>query len=102
MWGEDFAGFSAEDRERFPVALADLYFKIEGALDTDPGSETGQALAARWMELVESRTGGKTGWTGSMEEYLNWKESWPSDIRKRLTAAPFERIFQFILKAIAA
>jgi DNA-binding transcriptional MerR regulator len=54
VWEAELQQFTPEDRERMPLATADLYFKIEKTLDQDPAGEAGQALAARWMELLES------------------------------------------------
>jgi hypothetical protein len=84
--------------------MADLSFKIEAALDEDPAGATGQALAARWMELMESRTGGRPDLNpspGAYEAYLGWMAGWPPAIYRQLQAMDQKRIHEFILAAIA-
>ena len=51
--------------------------------DEDPGGETGQALAARWMELVESRTGSFKPEPGWYEALLKWMDTWPATIHEK-------------------
>jgi DNA-binding transcriptional MerR regulator len=104
VWSKDLGQFTPEERERFALAVLDLHFKIEESLDTDPDSETAQALAARWMELVESRTGGRPGFMsspGSYEAYLEWMNSWPAQIHQKLRALNIQKIGEFILRAIS-
>jgi len=104
VWSRDLSQFTPEERERFALAVLDLHFKIEESLDTDPDSETGQALAARWMEIVESRTGGRPGFIsspGSYESYLKWMNSWPAPIHQRMRTLSQEKIGEFILRAIS-
>ncbi len=50
VWVKELDSFTLEEKERFPLAALDVSFKIEESHDTDPSGETGQALAARWME----------------------------------------------------
>lgn len=99
-WGDELTTFSPAERERFPLAIADLYFRIDGAIDEDPTSAVGQALAARWMELVESRTGGPKGTSGQYERFMKWRQSWPEWLDQKLAAMPFDRILAFVCKAI--
>jgi hypothetical protein len=104
VWAKELESIAPEERERVPLAMADLYFKIEEALDQDPHGQTGQALAARWMELVESRTDGHPdikSFTGSYEAYFRWIESWPPDIQRKVGTLNMGKIGDFILKAIA-
>jgi DNA-binding transcriptional MerR regulator len=99
---EELDGFTPQEKERPGLAAVDLYFKIERALDRDPASETGQALAARWMELVESKTGGHPGFSQeSYESYLRWMDNWPAAIHRKIRTLRMETIGEFILKAIA-
>lgn len=81
----------------------DLYFRTEESLDCDPSGETGQALAARWMEWIESRTGGHPdlkSFPGAYESYVRWMDSWPPAIHQKIRALNMEKIGEFILKAI--
>lgn len=79
----------------------DLYFKIDESLNADPASDTGQALAARWLELIESRTGGHPDMKVPYETYLRWMDAWPAAIHRKIRTLSMEKISQFILKAIA-
>jgi len=101
FWERELEPFTVEEKERLPLASVDLYFKIDEALDEDPARENGQALAARWMELIESRTGGHPDMKGSYESYTRWMNDWPSAIHERIRALRLEKISEFILKAMA-
>jgi hypothetical protein len=84
--------------------MADLSFKIEAAVNEDPTAATGQLPAARWMELVENRTGSHASFDPSpaaYEGYLRWMASRPPGIYKRLTGIDNERNGEFILKALS-
>jgi DNA-binding transcriptional MerR regulator len=101
VWVSDLDGFAAAEKERFTLATTDLFFKVDESLDQDPGAETSQALAARWMELVESRTGGfKPSQPGFYESYLQWMESWPAPLHQKIRTLNFEKICDFMLQAI--
>ena len=103
-WARELEPIAPEERERMPLAVTDLYFKIEESLDRGPGGEAGQALAARWMELLESRTGGRPDFKsapGSYESYLRWMDSWPPAVHQKIRALNMGKIGEFILKAIA-
>jgi DNA-binding transcriptional MerR regulator len=103
IWAKELEPIAPLERERLPLSVADLYFKIEESLDIDPCGETGQALAARWMELIESRTGGRTDFKsspGSYEAYFRWMDTWPPVIDQKIRTLNMERIGEFILQAI--
>ena len=101
VWVSDLDGFKAEEKERFTLATVDLYFKIDEALDEDPAGENGQALAARWMELVESRTGSfNPSQPGFYESYIRWMDTWPAPLHQKITELRMERIGAFVLQAI--
>jgi DNA-binding transcriptional MerR regulator len=99
----DLDVFSNEEKQCFPLASIDLYFKIEESLDEEAGGNAAQALAARWMELIECRTGGKILFKepGRYESYFRWMEGWPPEIHQRIRRLNMERIEEFILQAIA-
>jgi DNA-binding transcriptional MerR regulator len=93
--------FPPEDRERPPLVSASLYFTLAESLDEDPGGEKAQALAARWMELVESKTGLKTPSNQDYEALVQRIQKWPSAFVQQLAALDHERISAFILNALA-
>ena len=102
VWVKELDQFTLEEKERFPLATVDLYFKIEESLEIDPAAETGQALAARWMELLESRTGGHPDvqTPNAYESYLRWIDGWPAPIHQKVRTLSMEKNIEFILKAI--
>jgi len=95
--------FPPEDRERMPLASASLYFTIAESFDEDPAGEKAQALALRWMELVESRTGFKTAGRSNKdyEALVQRMQQWPSAFVQQLAALDHEKISAFILNAMA-
>jgi DNA-binding transcriptional MerR regulator len=101
IWVPELDGFTAEEKSRVTLATVDLYFKIDEVCDQDPADETAQALAARWLELIESRTGSRAGTREDYESYLRWMDSWPSAIHQKIRALNMERINEFILRALA-
>ncbi len=93
--------FPPEERERLPLAQAALYFNLAQALDEDPAGERAQALAARWMELMESGTGVKPP---SNEEYgamVQRAQNWPPAFVRELAMLDRGRIAEFVLRACA-
>jgi DNA-binding transcriptional MerR regulator len=93
--------FPPEDRERMPLASASLYFILAESLGADPAGETAQALAARWMELVEGNTGYKTPSNQEYAALVQRAQNWPAVFVQQLAALDHVRISEFILKAMA-
>jgi MerR family transcriptional regulator, thiopeptide resistance regulator len=50
--------WSPELQERVSKEWSGLFRDVEAVLDQDPAAETAQALAERWIKLVEAFTGG--------------------------------------------
>lgn len=94
--------FTPEERERLPLASAGLYFSAVEALDADPGSERAQALAARWMELMETSAGATRFPQGAYEKLIQWMQSWPEDFRREIHAIDYEKISGFLLECLRA
>ena len=103
VWVRDLDGFTPEEKDRPTLAVVDLYFKIDKCLGEDAGGETAQGLAARWMELIESRTGSHIEpklppeW---YESHIRWMDGWPAAIHQKVRMLDMERIGAFLLKAI--
>jgi DNA-binding transcriptional MerR regulator len=101
VWSKELDSFGPEEKERFPLAALDISFKIEESHDSDPAGETGQALAARWMEVIESRTGsGRPSVKTAYESLLRWIDGWPEPIHRKMRSLRMEKNGEFILKAI--
>ena len=73
----------------------DLFHDIDNDFGEDPAGEIGQALAARWMALVDSSSGGdpevKIGLLKAWADRRHWTATlrW---IEEGLCRLPFERI----------
>jgi DNA-binding transcriptional MerR regulator len=93
-------GFTPAERERLPLASAGLYFSAVESLDEDPGSEKAQALAARWMELMETSAGAERYPQGDYEKLIQWMQNWPADFRREIHAIDYEKISGFLLRAL--
>jgi DNA-binding transcriptional MerR regulator len=93
--------FNPEERERSLLSSVGLYFNIAESLGEDPGSERAQALAAQWMELVESRTGSKGPPGKDYEAALQWMQNWPRELHEEIAMLDREKIAEFILRALA-
>jgi MerR family transcriptional regulator, thiopeptide resistance regulator len=85
------------------LASVDLAFKIEDALDQDPSGDRAQALAARWMEVVENKTGGppQAKVNQEYESAIRRMNGWPRAIHRRLAGIDRHRVSGFILRALA-
>lgn len=94
--------FTREERERLPLASAGLYFSAVESLDEDPGSEKAQALAARWMELMETSGGATRFAQGKYEKLIEWMQSWPEDFLREIHAIDYEKISSFLLRALSS
>ena len=67
----------AEIREKFKQASQQLFTEIEAALDLDPASEAAQALTKRWLQLVDSGSGGNDGVRAGSIEAFKDRHNWP-------------------------
>jgi DNA-binding transcriptional MerR regulator len=78
-----------------------LFCDVEDALGADPAGKKAQALAARWIGLVESTSQGdlgiQTGWTKAWVD----RQHWPAESREHIASHDLERIAEFIGKALA-
>ena len=95
------AGWTPELQAQTEKDWSDLFRDVEANLDQDPGGETAQALAARWMKLVEGFTGGDPEVTDGLKKLYTDQPGWPADLQQK--SAPFSnpRVWQFITQAIA-
>jgi MerR family transcriptional regulator, thiopeptide resistance regulator len=76
----------AETRKRWRQTSQKLFTEIEAALDLDPASEAAQALTKRWLQLVNSTTGGNDGiGAGSIEAWKD-RHNWPQDEQDKILA----------------
>jgi DNA-binding transcriptional MerR regulator len=78
-----------------------LYCDVEAARQGDPGSKKAQALAARWMKLVQLSSQGdpgiRAGWTKAWQD----RQHWPARDRDNIASLNLEKIAEFIGQALA-
>lgn len=88
-------------QERVSQQWADLFRDVEAALGEDPAGEKAQALAARWLTLVEGFTGGDPDLTAGVSNLYADRQDWPVHFQQQM--APFSnlKVWEFINKAIA-
>lgn len=80
----------------------DLFRDVEAALGEDPAGETGQALASRWMALVERDSGGDPQLlAGGIKAWAD-RRNWPASLRRGIAKYNVEATAQFIGKATTA
>jgi DNA-binding transcriptional MerR regulator len=77
---------------------AQLIADVEGALEEDPAGERGQALAARWSELIHAFTGGDAGIRGGLQKLYADRANWPATMKMPYSDA----VGAFIAKAVSA
>ncbi|MFB2976083.1 TipAS antibiotic-recognition domain-containing protein [Microseira sp. BLCC-F43] len=77
----------------------DLIKDVENAIasHTDPASETAQALAKRWSQLIDAFTGGDAAIRDSLNQLYKDQDNWPSTFQKPYSA----EVEAFICSAIA-
>lgn len=95
--------WSPELQERVSRQWLELIRDVEAAVGEDPAGETGQALAARWMGLIEEFTGGAPEITSGLKTLYADSANWPSQTRQQMQ--PFRispEVWGFIDQAIAA
>ena len=95
--------WSPELQERVSREWTELIRDVQAALGADPAGKTGQALAERWIALVEEFTGGDPDITRGVQNAWADKANWPSEAKRQ--AEPFRitpEIWAFINQAMSA
>jgi len=91
--------WSPEQRAQVERAWSDLFRDVEAVLDTDPASAPAQALAKRWMTLLEEFAGpNQMRNDDTQARYTQWAASTGGH-----EAAPYgnPRVWDFIARALA-
>jgi DNA-binding transcriptional MerR regulator len=92
--------WSPELQERVSRQWSELIADVETALGEDPAGEKGQALAARWKELVEGFTGGDPDIAASVGRVWADRANWPADMNTKAPSISPE-VWAFIARAQA-
>lgn len=90
--------WSPELQEKVSRQWAELLADIEAALGEDPSGPEGQALAARWHELVADFTGGDPEIQKGLNKMWAAQGDWPQAQRQAYAIKP--EIQAFIMKAM--
>ena len=93
--------WSPELQERVSKQWSDLIAECQTALGEDPASPRLQALADRWIGLVEEFTGGDPEIAAGVGKLYADQANWPAGFREQ--AKPFmnPEVWSFMQKAIA-
>lgn len=90
--------WSPELQEKVSKQWAELFADIEASLNEDPKGPKGQALAARWTELVRGFTGGDPEIQKGLNKMWADQANWPEQPRRDYALKP--EITAFIIKAM--
>jgi len=90
-----------EERAQLSRAWCQLFLDVQAALGEDPAGEKGKALAARWKELSDRATGGDPEIkAGTIKAWAD-RKNWPAWQQQRIHGVDYEKIAEFIGKAMA-
>jgi DNA-binding transcriptional MerR regulator len=93
--------WSPELQEQVSRQWIELIRDVEASLGEDPAGEKSQALAGRWMTLVEGFTGGDPDVTDAVKNVWADSANWPAEAKQQMQ--PFRispEVWSFINKAI--
>jgi DNA-binding transcriptional MerR regulator len=90
--------WNPELQEQVTKDWAALVADVTAALGEDPAGPTGQALAARWKNMVAGFTGGDPDVQKGLNKMWADKQNWPAEDRQRFSIDP--RVQEFIVKAM--
>ena len=92
--------WSPELQERVSREWTELFRDVEAALGEDPAGAKAQALAARWMGLVEEFTGADRDVTAGVSNVWADRQNWPAEFQEQ--AAPYAnpKVWEFMGKVL--
>ena len=94
---ERIKAWSTEERAKVEQEWAQLFRDVEAVLDTDPAGAPAQALAKRWMRLIEDYAGpNQMRSDDTQARYSQWAASTDGS-----TPYGNPRVWDFIAKALA-
>lgn len=93
--------WSPELQERVSKQWSDLFRDVEAALGEDPASEKVQALAERWMKLVEEFTAADPDITQGLKNLYKDRPNWPAEPQEQMKQFSNPKVWNFIHEAIA-
>lgn len=93
--------WSPELQERVSKEWSDIFRDVEAVLDQDPASGAAQALAERWLKLVEGFTGGDPEITRGLKNLYSDRANWPPDAQQKMVPYSNPKVWDFMNRAIA-
>jgi DNA-binding transcriptional MerR regulator len=93
--------WSPELQERVSHEWSELFRDVEAVLDADPASPEVQALADRWIKLVEEFTQGDHDVTQSLSNLYNDRANWPQAFQKQMQPYGSAKVWSFMHKVLA-
>ncbi len=92
--------WSPELQEKATKDWNDLYKDVEACLNEDPTGPKAQALAARWLNLVNQFTGGDPEIQRGLNAMWNDSANWPANVKTQSFVRPELQVY--MRKALAA
>ena len=93
--------WTPELQERVSKQWSDLMAEAEAALGEDPAGPKVQALAERWVRLVEEFTGGDPEIAAGVRRLYADQPNWPAGFQQQAKPYLNPEVWSFIEKAIA-
>lgn len=93
--------WTPELQERVSRQWTELFRDVEAVLGEDPAGTKAQALADRWMSLVEEFTGGDPDITASVGNLYQDRANWPAQFQQQMTPFGNKEVWAFMQKALA-
>ncbi|HEY1239069.1 MAG TPA: MerR family transcriptional regulator [Bryobacteraceae bacterium] len=93
--------WTPELQERATRDWTELFRDVEAALEEDPAGPRAQALADRWMKLVEGFTGGDPDITRSVSNLYNDRPNWPAHFQEQIKPFSNKAVWAFMNRALA-
>ena len=92
--------WSPELQERVSREWTELFRDVETALGEDPRGAKAQALADRWMKLVEEFTGGDPGITAGVGNLYRDRTNWPGQFQQQMAPFSNKQVWAFMQQAL--
>ena len=93
--------FTPEMQEQVTKQWTELFREVEASLDEDPASAKAQALAARWVALIQGFTVGDPEVQEGLNKVLKEPTGLPAATQEQMKPFSNPKVHEFIQKAVA-